>query len=336
MDANTGGEVIMAQTTSSGISDAAVSIRSASRPRIRQVSVVVPTRNEIGNVRPLLDRLAAHPADVIGEVLFVDDSDDETPAVIEFEAAGRPFPVRVLHRQADRRVNGLSGAVIEGLEQSHGDWVCVMDGDLQHPPEVIAQLIAEGEDAGATLMCATRYRAGGDNRGLALGRSFVSRASTQAAQLMFPRALAGVTDPMSGFFLVRRTAVRTDRLRPRGFKILLEIMVREPTLRTVEVPYTFEDRAWGDTKASLRQGVQYVAHLGTLRMSTAREHLRTRRSPNTPRTPSGSPHQTTPDRGGERAAPTESGSLDDLADVLDLTQGSDSRPALKGSVDTAQ
>jgi hypothetical protein len=70
-------------------------------------------------------------------------------------------------------------------------------------------------------------------------------------------------------------------LQPRGFKILLEIMVREPHLRTVEVPYTFEDREWGRTKASLRQGLQYVAHLGTLRLSTAGERLRTRHTANT-------------------------------------------------------
>jgi dolichol-phosphate mannosyltransferase len=247
------------------------------RVGIRHVSVVVPTRNEAGNVRPLLDRLAAHQPDVIGEVLFVDDSDDDTAAVIEVEGAGRPFAVRVLHREPGHRVNGLSGAVIDGLRGACGDWVCVMDGDLQHPPELIAEMIARAEASGASLMCATRYVSGGDNGGLAFGRSVVSRVSTGAAKVLFPRALAGVSDPMSGFFLLRRNAVETERLRPRGFKILLEVMVREPGLRTGEVPYKFDERTWGDTKASLRQGVQYIAHLGILRLSSARERLRTQR-----------------------------------------------------------
>jgi len=94
---------------------------------------------------------------------------------------------------------------------------------------------------------------------------------------MFPRALSGVSDPMSGFFLVRRDAVEVDRLRPRGFKILLEILVRQRGLRAVEAPYQFDERAWGETKASLRQGAQYLSHLGTLRLSTVCDRLPTRR-----------------------------------------------------------
>jgi putative flippase GtrA len=246
------------------------------RTEITNIAIVVPTRNESGNVSALLDRISALPEGLIGEVLFVDDSDDDTPDVIRIEGVGRPFPVRAIHRRPGARFNGLSGAVIEGLHSARRNWVCVMDGDLQHPPEFIAGLAACGEDSGAQIVCATRYVDGGDNGGLTFGRSFISRASTYAAKLVFPRALSGVSDPMSGFFLVRRDAVDLDRLRPRGFKIMLEILVRQPGLRATEAPYKFDERAWGDTKASMRQGMQYLSHLGTLRASTVRHRLPSR------------------------------------------------------------
>jgi dolichol-phosphate mannosyltransferase len=247
--------------------------REAGRKTIRGIAVVVPTRNEAGNVSALLDRIAGLPDGLIGEVLFVDDSDDGTADVIRMEGVGRRFPVRVIHREARARHNGLSGAVIEGLRHATCEWVCVMDGDLQHPPEVIESLAARGENAGAQLVCATRYTDGGDNRGLAFGRSFISRASTHMAKGLFPRALSGVSDPMSGFFLVRRDAVDLDRLRPRGFKILLEILVRQRGIRAAETPYEFDERAWGTTKASMRQGTQFLSHLGTLRARTVCDGL---------------------------------------------------------------
>ena len=166
------------------------------------------------------------------------------------------------------RDNGLSGAVIEGFRVAAARWVCVMDGDLQHPPEFIKTLAETAEARNVTLVCATRYCDGGDHHGLQAVRSLLSRASTHAAKWLFPRALSGVSDPMSGFFLVRRDAVDVDRLRPRGFKILLEIMVRQGRPRAVEAPYRFDERGWGDSKASVRQGLEYLAHLCILRAST--------------------------------------------------------------------
>ncbi len=231
------------------------------------VTVVVPTRNEAGNVRPLLDRFAALRPGVVGEVLFVDDSDDDTPQAVLASTQAYAFPVRLLHRNASERRSGLSGAVAAGIAHARCEWVCVIDGDLQHPPEVIPDL-ATALATGADVAVATRYRAGGDHTGLGALRTAVSRASTIGARALFPRALTGVSDPMSGFFLVRREVLDLSRLRPRGFKILLEILVRHPRLRRVEVPYRFEERAWGTTKASARQGVEYLRQLASLRWST--------------------------------------------------------------------
>lgn len=230
------------------------------------VSLIVPTRNEAENISELLVRLDRLPAGVLGEVVFVDDSEDDTPAAIAYLAPSVDFPVAVVHREPGMRVGGLSGAVVEGFRRARGDWVAVMDADLQHPPEVLADLLATGESGGADIVCATR-NVGGGRAGLSAARDLISKGFTTFARQAFPRRLRGVSDPMSGFFMVRRAAIDPEALRPTGFKILLEILVRTPGLRRTEVGYDFAPRFAGDSKASLRQGMAYFRHLARLRLA---------------------------------------------------------------------
>jgi dolichol-phosphate mannosyltransferase len=231
------------------------------------VSLIVPTRNEAANISELLVRLDRLPAGVLGEVIFVDDSEDDTPAVIAYLAPSFDFAVDVVHREPGDRVGGLSGAVVEGFRRAQGRWLAVMDGDLQHPPEVLADLFATGESAGADIVCATRNVDGGGRDGLGAARDVISKSFAGFARRAFPRRLAGVSDPMSGLFMVRRTAVDPEGLRPTGFKILLEILVRTPGLQRAEVSYEFAARSAGDSKASLKQGVTYLRHLARLRLA---------------------------------------------------------------------
>lgn len=128
------------------------------------VTLVIPTFNEAGNIAELLRRLAAALPDHLPcEVLFVDDSTDDTPAVIEKAAADHPFPVSVLHREtAD---GGLGGAVVEGVKRADTDWIVVMDADLQHPPHLVPELVGEGLRTGADLVVASRYISGGSRPG---------------------------------------------------------------------------------------------------------------------------------------------------------------------------
>jgi dolichol-phosphate mannosyltransferase len=231
------------------------------------VSLIVPTRNEAGNVSELLVRLGRLPSGVLGEVIFVDDSDDDTPAAIAYLAPGVDYAVDVVHREPGHRAGGLSGAVLEGFRRARGDWLAVMDADLQHPPEVLADLFATAGSAGADIVCATRNVGDGGRDGLGAARDLISRSFTTAARQAFPRRLRGVSDPMSGFFLVRRSAIDPDALNPTGFKILLEILVRTPRLRRAEVAYEFAARHAGDSKASLKQGVTYLRHLARLRLA---------------------------------------------------------------------
>ena len=145
-----------------------------------QLTILIPTRNEADNVEPLLDRLSAS-VESRTVVLFVDDSDDETPAVIR-AARERQFghlDVQLLHRPIGARGGGLGGAVLAGLAQTETPWVCVMDGDLQHPPEVVSRLLFAARTANADLVVASRYISGGRNEGLGAIRTAVSYSAAR-------------------------------------------------------------------------------------------------------------------------------------------------------------
>ncbi|MFD5224396.1 glycosyltransferase [Microbacterium sp. NPDC058342] len=231
------------------------------------VTVIVPTFNERGNVAELVSRTAAALAGRDAEMLFVDDSTDDTMAEIARVSASAPLRVRGIHR--DHNTAGLGGAVALGLAEANGDVCIVMDGDLQHPPELLPALLARYEEGGADIVAASRYIGGGDSAGLGTAVRFgVSKAATAVTKAMFLRRLWRSTDPMTGFFLVDRTRIDVDRLRPQGFKILLEILVRggeRHDLRIAEVPMAFGERRHGTSKASLRQGTTFLAHLARLR-----------------------------------------------------------------------
>lgn len=228
-----------------------------------ELSLIVPTFNEGPNVRELLRRLADTLDSSVYEVVFVDDSTDDTPDIIRAAAADSAAPVRLIHRE--RPVGGLGGAVVEGIRAASHDWCLVMDGDLQHPPEVIPQLLARAARGDTDVVVASRYVDGGTSDGLANAvRTTVSRASTLLTKAMFPRKLNGCSDPMTGFFLLRRSTVDLESLQPRGFKILLEILARRQ-LRVSEVPFAFAPRFAGESKASFTQGMRFLTQLTMLR-----------------------------------------------------------------------
>lgn len=236
------------------------------RTGIRQ-TIVVPTFNERDNVAELLARLAAAlPADET-EIVFVDDSTDDTGDVIR--AVDCPIRVTVHHRE--RPVGGLGGAVVEGMRRAAGDWIVVMDADLQHPPSIVPALVAAGVRDGADLVVGSRYAGGGTRDGLDGGyRRLVSGGSTLVTKLMFRNSLLRVSDPMSGLFAVRRSSLEVNELRPLGFKILLELVVRNRPGRIVEVPYAFQARHAGESKSSLAEGVRFLKHLALLRFGAQR------------------------------------------------------------------
>ncbi|MFF0426611.1 glycosyltransferase [Streptomyces sp. NPDC004520] len=238
------------------------------RPRVRpRLTLVVPTRNERESVPLLLRALEPAFDGLPAEILFVDDSDDDTPETAALHAPGCRLPVRMLHREKGAREGGLAGAVLAGARHARGEWALVMDADLQHPPEAAAALARTALGHGVDIVVGTRY-AGSGSTGDGLdgpARRLVSLGSTVLAKAVFPRRLAGVSDPMSGLFAFRIAATDLDRLSPLGFKVLLEVLVRHPGARVAEVSYRFAPRAAGTSKASLREGLRFLRHLARLR-----------------------------------------------------------------------
>ncbi|MGW8482206.1 glycosyltransferase [Microbacterium sp. NPDC055903] len=227
------------------------------------VTVVVPTFNERDNVAELISRITVALRGRDAEILFVDDSSDDTASEVARVAASAALPVRVVHRE--HNTGGLSGAVVRGLAEAGADLCVVMDGDLQHPPELIPAMLDRHAVGDADVVAASRYIGGGDSQGLGTAVRFgVSRAATLLTKGMFPRRLAGSTDPMTGFFLVDRRRIDLPGLKPQGFKILLEILARSD-VRIAEVPMEFAERKHGTSKASMRQGATFALHLARLR-----------------------------------------------------------------------
>lgn len=248
------------------------------------LTLVVPTRNEAPNLRPFFERSAAALGrlGVPWELLFVDDSDDDTPQVAD-RLAREGAQVRLLHRPAGSRPDGLSGAVLAGFRAARGDVLVVMDADLQHPPEVLPELVEPLLRSQAQVAVASRYCEGSaPDAGAGLDgpwRRLVSRSARWPVFLLQKR-LRQVTDPLGGFFAVRREVLEGVTLAPTGFKILLEVLVRGRWTDVVEVPYRFAEREAGTSKASLRQGVHFGRHLARLtRPAVGETALRATSSP---------------------------------------------------------
>ncbi|NQX28906.1 polyprenol monophosphomannose synthase [Microbacteriaceae bacterium VKM Ac-2854] len=228
------------------------------------LTVILPTYNEAPNIAELVRRIEAVAVPRQTDILFIDDSTDETADVIRAVAASSAMRIRVRHRAEP--VGGLAGAVIEGLRLSDSDWCVVMDADLQHPPELIPELLAAGASRGADLVVASRNVDGGSSAGLDNRvRRVVSRSATLLVRALFPIRLRPVTDPMTGYFAVRTAALDLGLLRPRGFKILLEILVANAP-RATEVPLDFGPRGAGVSKADVGQGTRFLAQLLVLRL----------------------------------------------------------------------
>ena len=148
-----------------------------------------------------------------------------------------------------------------------------MDADLQHPPELIEEMLAKAVADEADLVLASRYRGASPEEGLGRVRVWISHVLIAMARLLFPLRLKGVSDPLTGFFLVRRDAIDIGRLRPHGFKILLEVLIRSKRLRVAEVGFTFGKRHAGESKANAREAFRYVRQLARLRFSEGPRQL---------------------------------------------------------------
>lgn len=220
-----------------------------------EVSVVVPTYNERETLSELVGRL--HQALGSGyEVVVVDDSSPDGTAELAREL-GRQYPVRVLQRPGKL---GLGSAVLEGARAASGRWVVVMDADLSHPPEVVPELV-DALRSGAELAVGSRYVPGGGVRDWPWRRRLMSRVAVALARLWLRER---VRDPVSGFFAARRELLLDPSLEGIGYKILLEVLVRNRGRSVVEVAYVFTDRRGGRSKLGAGEVWNYLRLLWRL------------------------------------------------------------------------
>ena len=230
----------------------------ATRLRRPELTIVAPTRNEQAVVGAFIDSLDAELAGVRAELIIVDDSDDDTPAVVAERGAAAGLEVAIIHRAPGEREGGLGGAVVAGIAAARAPWVCVMDADLQHPPAEIAALRAQAAKEKSDLVIASRFLGGGSIEGLSRVRTLISRALVGLARVAFPFRLRSVSDPLTGFFLVRRSALDLAALRPHGFKILLEILIRSPKLAVSEIAFRFGQRPAGESRRRCEEVLRYL------------------------------------------------------------------------------
>ncbi len=221
------------------------------------VSIIVPTYKERENLPELFTRIFAFldRSGIDGEVIVVDDdSRDGTERFVT--AYGRDRPVDLVVRRGEK---GLASACVAGFRHATGDILLVMDADLQHPPEKIPELLAAIQD-GADIAIGSRYVSGGSLGDWGIGRKIMSRMAASLASLFFNR-VAGVRDMESGFFAFKKDVIQDVDLQPKGYKILLEILVLGDYTRVTEVGFRFGTRSKGESKLGMSVVVSYLAHL---------------------------------------------------------------------------
>lgn len=230
-----------------------------------QLSIVIPTYNESANVATLVTQLTALLDEVLPrayELIVVDDnSPDRTWEVAADLMADYP-QLWVMRRTEER---GLSTAVIRGWQAARGQVLAVIDADLQHPPDSIVKLYQEIAQ-GADLAVASRHAEEGGVSDWSLIRRCLSRGAQLLGLMLLPEVLGRVSDPMSGFFMVRRNAIADRQMHPLGYKILLEVIGRGRIGRVAEVGYIFQERNEGESKVTWKQYVDYLHHLTRLRL----------------------------------------------------------------------
>jgi dolichol-phosphate mannosyltransferase len=223
------------------------------------ISLIIPALNEAPNLAPLLEQIAAAVGSRAYEVIIVDDHSRDNTAEVCAELS-KSYPLRLIVREHPS--SGLSGAVLAGMAEARGELLVVMDADLQHPPAKIPELLAPLERGEADFVLGSRYVPGGST----FDKWTLFRRINSGVATFLARPFAGnVTDPMSGFFALKREAYQgARRLTPLGYKIALELMCKARARNVREIPIHFAQRARGESKLTLAQQFRYLEHLSRL------------------------------------------------------------------------
>lgn len=225
------------------------------------VSIVVPTYKEKENISSLFDRIfkVLKTNKISGEIIVVDDNSQDGTEEVVNKYIKNGFPVKLIVRKDER---GLASACIEGFKKAQGNILLVMDADLQHPPEKVPELINSIQN-GADIAIASRFVEGGSTGEFGLGRRIVSKGASGLANLLF-KEIKNIKDKESGFFAFKKEVIEGVELKPKGYKILLEILILGNFEKTVEVGYEFGERNAGESKLGVSTIFSYISHLISL------------------------------------------------------------------------
>ncbi|GKS62016.1 hypothetical protein YTPLAS21_14740 [Candidatus Nitrosocosmicus sp.] len=252
-------------------------------------SVVIPTLNEAENIIKLIKEIKTgtrenepyeivivddnSPDDTVGTLLndFTDDDGFKVYKIRQniglqshqyyliYPQKENHFYIKIIKRNER---SGLISAIYEGFKSSISEYILVMDADFSHSPSHINRLVSEIRRSNSDLVIASRYVKGGRIVGWTSKRIFLSKFATNLSKLIF--GLSNVSDPMSGFFIVKRSIIRKMQFNTSGFKILLEILVKSKNIKIEEIPYTFSDRASGVSKLNSKVTIDFFKGLYTL------------------------------------------------------------------------
>jgi dolichol-phosphate mannosyltransferase len=238
-----------------------------------KLSLVLPTYNEGDNIQSIIAILSQLLDSVIPgqyELIIVDDNSPDRTWKIAAELLPNYPQLRVMRRITER---GLSTAVIRGWQVARGEILGVMDADLQHPPEILLQLLQEME-RGADLAVASRHVEGGGVSQWSWVRRVLSRGAQMLGLIILPEVIGRLSDPMSGYFMVRRQKIVGQMLSPIGYKILIEVAARGKINWIAEAGYVFCERQAGESKVTWKQYIEYIQHLLKLRLSRSAIFIR--------------------------------------------------------------
>lgn len=236
---------------------------------LSKLSLIIPTYNESKNIPILLARIEQCLAQIDKEVIVVDDnSPDKTWEVAHSLKETYPW-LRLIRRMHDR---GLSSAVLAGFAIAEGDYLAVIDADLQHDEQVLPKMFQALEN-GAEIVIASRKVEGGGTQNWNVIRKMISWIATLMAKIVLRR---DVTDPMSGFFALKREIYENhrDEINPRGFKILLEFLAKSKESPIQEIGYTFRGRLHGESKLSSAVIFDYIRALYDLGLDNLKKRRR--------------------------------------------------------------
>lgn len=221
------------------------------------ISIIIPTYSERSNIEPLIGKLDATIKEK-HEIIVVDDNSPDGTSSLVQKLMGSRSNLKLVRRPGK---SGLSSAITSGLGVAKGDIIAVMDADLSHPPGLIPELVSH-LDAN-DIVVGSRLIAGGGVENWPFRRKIISMVAESLA-----RAVLGVrtTDPLSGFFAIRRGLLQNTRIRTKGYKILLNILHDNKGARVKEIPYTFKDRVAGKTKLGLNEFVSFILDLVRIRL----------------------------------------------------------------------